>query len=249
LSIPHDNFRRLCLGKLNVLRLVLRKPSAAELAQHHSPSAKRSLCRARRALRKSATPKIYARWKKNSLANVVRILTSSRSDHRGPRDQRKKRALSRTGAVSPSLTKHLETCATLKRAADELLPSSRAVVRRSTKRGNPTLSRTVPRLLGAFFSGGTHKQRPYRASCDGCHSVGYDIQDKQGPRNEMSLERCHGPGCEHAAPSPRTNIVNPAHMNTSDAKGHLHPMPFAVASPCKSPIEGIYDWPVGIASD
>ena len=42
-------------------------------------------------------------------------------------------------------------------------------------------------------------QRPTGPTCDGCHSVGYDIHTKQVAEWNVGCERCHGPGSEHAA--------------------------------------------------
>ncbi len=56
-------------------------------------------------------------------------------------------------------------------------------------------------------------QRPTGPTCDGCHSVGYDIHTKQVAEWNVGCERCHGPGSEHAAHPSRGNILNPAHMD------------------------------------
>src|SRR5579863_1873319 len=40
-------------------------------------------------------------------------------------------------------------------------------------------------------------QRPTGPTCDGCHSVGYDIHTKQVAEWNVGCERCHGPGSEH----------------------------------------------------
>jgi len=40
-------------------------------------------------------------------------------------------------------------------------------------------------------------QRPTGPTCDGCHSVNYDIHTKQVAEWNVGCERCHGPGSEH----------------------------------------------------
>jgi predicted CXXCH cytochrome family protein len=88
-------------------------------------------------------------------------------------------------------------------------------------------------------------QRPTGPTCDGCHSVGYDIHTKQVAEWNVGCERCHGPGSEHAAHPTRANIFNPSHMNyvaASDTCIQCH----SQGRPLTVPIEGkYYDWPVG----
>ena len=88
-------------------------------------------------------------------------------------------------------------------------------------------------------------KRPTGPTCDGCHSVGYDIHTKQVAEWNVGCERCHGPGSEHAAHPLRDNIVNSAHMDyvaASDTCIQCH----SQGRPLASPIEGqYYDWPVG----
>ncbi|HEY6904844.1 MAG TPA: c-type cytochrome [Candidatus Acidoferrales bacterium] len=88
-------------------------------------------------------------------------------------------------------------------------------------------------------------KRPTGPTCDGCHSVGYDIHTKQVAEWNVGCERCHGPGSEHVAHPLRDNIVNPAHMDyvaASDTCIQCH----SQGRPLTSPIEGqYYDWPVG----
>jgi predicted CXXCH cytochrome family protein len=88
-------------------------------------------------------------------------------------------------------------------------------------------------------------QRPTGPTCDGCHSVGYDIQTKQVAEWNVGCERCHGPGSAHVvAPSAR-NIANPARMDyvaASDTCIQCH----SQGQPLTNPINGqYYDWPVG----
>jgi predicted CXXCH cytochrome family protein len=88
-------------------------------------------------------------------------------------------------------------------------------------------------------------QRPTGPTCDGCHSVGYDIHTKQVTEWNVGCEKCHGPGNEHVAHPTRTNILNPARMDyvrASDTCVQCH----SQGRPPGSPIEGkYYDWPVG----
>jgi len=88
-------------------------------------------------------------------------------------------------------------------------------------------------------------QRPTGPTCDGCHSVDYNIHTKQVAEWNVGCERCHGPGSEHAAHPTRTNILDPARMDyvrASDTCIQCH----SQGRPLTSPIEGkYYDWPVG----
>jgi predicted CXXCH cytochrome family protein len=88
-------------------------------------------------------------------------------------------------------------------------------------------------------------QRPTGPTCDGCHSVNYDIHSKQVTEWNVGCERCHGPGSEHVAHPSRVNILNPARMNYVDATDtciQCH----SQGRPPGNPIEGkYYDWPVG----
>jgi len=40
-------------------------------------------------------------------------------------------------------------------------------------------------------------QRPTGPTCDGCHSVDYDIHTKKVLEWNVGCERCHGPGSDH----------------------------------------------------
>jgi predicted CXXCH cytochrome family protein len=88
-------------------------------------------------------------------------------------------------------------------------------------------------------------QRPTGPTCDGCHSVSYDIHSRQVAEWNVGCERCHGPGSEHVAHPSRANIVNPGLMDSvaaSDTCIQCH----SQGQPRSSPIEGkYYDWPVG----
>lgn len=88
-------------------------------------------------------------------------------------------------------------------------------------------------------------QRRTGPTCDGCHSVGYDIHTKQVAEWNVGCERCHGPGSEHVVHPTRTNILSPAHFDSvaaTDTCIQCH----SQGQPLSSPIEGKdYDWPVG----
>jgi predicted CXXCH cytochrome family protein len=88
-------------------------------------------------------------------------------------------------------------------------------------------------------------KRPTGPTCDGCHSVGYDIHTKQVAEWNVGCERCHGPGSEHIDHPTHANILNPGHMDyvaASDTCIQCH----SQGQPLTNPIEGkYYDWPVG----
>jgi len=88
-------------------------------------------------------------------------------------------------------------------------------------------------------------QRPTGPTCDGCHSVNYDIHTKQVSEWNVGCERCHGPGSEHVAHPARTNIMNPSAMDdvsSDDTCIQCH----SQGQPRNGLIEGkAYDWPVG----
>jgi predicted CXXCH cytochrome family protein len=88
-------------------------------------------------------------------------------------------------------------------------------------------------------------QRPTGPTCDGCHSVAYNIQTKKVAEWNVGCERCHGPGSEHVAHASRGNILNPSRMDyvaATDTCIQCH----SQGRPLQNPIEGhYYDWPVG----
>ena len=59
------------------------------------------------------------------------------------------------------------------------------------------------------FYGPTNFDRPTGPTCDGCHSVNYDIRTKTVTEWNVGCERCHGPGSLHVAHPTKSNIVNP----------------------------------------
>jgi predicted CXXCH cytochrome family protein len=88
-------------------------------------------------------------------------------------------------------------------------------------------------------------QRPTGPTCDGCHSVDYDIHTKQVAEWNVGCERCHGPGSEHSVHPTRTNILNPSEEDdvaSSDTCIQCH----SQGQPRAGLIDGkAYDWPVG----
>ena len=88
-------------------------------------------------------------------------------------------------------------------------------------------------------------KRPTGPTCDGCHSVNYDIRTKAPSEWNVGCEKCHGPGAEHVAQPTRANIVNPARLDTvraNDVCIQCH----SQGQPLSNPIDGrYYDWPVG----
>ncbi len=97
----------------------------------------------------------------------------------------------------------------------------------------------------ASFYPPDNMQRPTGPTCDGCHSVGYDIHTKQVAEWNVGCERCHGPGSEHVARKTRDTIVNPGRLDSmaaTDTCIQCH----SQGRPRTIPLEGkYYDWPVG----
>ena len=97
----------------------------------------------------------------------------------------------------------------------------------------------------AAFYPPDNMQRPTGPTCDGCHSVDYNIHTKQVAEWNVGCERCHGPGSEHVEHPTRGNTLNPARMDyvrANDTCIQCH----SQGRPLSSPIEGkYYDWPVG----
>jgi predicted CXXCH cytochrome family protein len=87
--------------------------------------------------------------------------------------------------------------------------------------------------------------RPTGPTCDGCHSVNYDIKTKQVTEWNVGCEKCHGPGSLHVQHPTRQNIVNPASLDFvrgNDTCIQCH----SQGQPLHNPIAGkYYDCPVG----
>ena len=95
------------------------------------------------------------------------------------------------------------------------------------------------------FYGPTNFDRPTGPTCDGCHSVNYNIETKQVTEWNVGCEKCHGPGSLHVEHPTRKNIVNPETLDSvraNDTCMQCH----SQGRPLKDPIQGKhYDWPVG----
>jgi predicted CXXCH cytochrome family protein len=95
------------------------------------------------------------------------------------------------------------------------------------------------------FYGPSNLDRPTGPTCDGCHSVNYDVHTKQVTEWNVGCEKCHGPGSAHVAHPTRSNIVNPENLDYvrgNDVCIQCH----SQGRPLNNPIEGRYfDWPVG----
>ena len=185
---------------------------------------------------------IYARWKKTRMANVVR------DPHEHPE------------AITPDLATNNVAQFTKDQVA--FVYGSLWKQRYFTKVGDDYFPLPVQWVFTdhswrpyhvpdkggdwwtAFYPS-DNMQRPTGPTCDGCHSVGYDIHTRQVAEWNVGCERCHGPGSEHVAHPSRTNIVNPGLMDSvaaSDTCIQCH----SQGQPRSSPIEGkYYDWPVG----
>jgi predicted CXXCH cytochrome family protein len=185
--------------------------------------------------------RIYEHWRKTPMANVVR----------NPREH--------PDAIIPDLT----TNSIAKFTKDDvaLVYGSIWKQRYFTQRGDdyfpePAQWDIAHRVWRPYFvAKGTdwwepfyppdNMQRPTGPTCDGCHSVDYDIRTKKVAEWNVGCEKCHGPGSEHVEHPSRGNILNPAHMNYVAASDtciqcHSQGRPFTI------PLEGeYYDWPVG----
>jgi predicted CXXCH cytochrome family protein len=184
---------------------------------------------------------IYARWQKTPMANVVR------DPHQHP------------DAVIPDLS--ADTIAKFTKDDIALVYGSIWKQRYFTKIGDdyypePAQWDITGHVWRPYFvANGTdwwaalyppdNMKRPTSATCDGCHSVNFNIQDHSVTEWNVGCERCHGPGSEHVAHPTRTNIVNPASENyvpANDTCIQCH----SQGRPLTNPIGGkYYDWPVG----
>ncbi|HEV2468882.1 MAG TPA: c-type cytochrome [Candidatus Sulfotelmatobacter sp.] len=184
---------------------------------------------------------IYSRWKKTPMANIVR----------DPREH--------PDAIIPNLAAN--TVAPFSREQVAFVYGSLWKQRYFTKIGddyfplpaqweikNHKWSKYFVREGAdwwAPFYPPDNMKRPTGPTCDGCHSVGYDIHTKQVAEWNVGCERCHGPGSLHAEHPSRANILNPSHMGyvaASDTCIQCH----SQGRPRTIPIEGkYYDWPVG----
>jgi predicted CXXCH cytochrome family protein len=95
------------------------------------------------------------------------------------------------------------------------------------------------------FYGPSNFDRPTGPTCDGCHSVNYDIVTKSVTEWNVGCEKCHGPGSLHVAHPTKQNIVNPEtldYVRGNDTCIQCH----SQGRPVTASINGkVYDWPVG----
>jgi predicted CXXCH cytochrome family protein len=217
----------------------LRRLTAPEIAQqqataesaHYTGSAACQKCHA----------EIYSHWRKTPMANVVR----------DPREH--------PDAIIPDLVTNPLTKFTKEQVV--LVYGSLWKQRYFTKSGDDYFPQPAQWDVAAktwrpyFVANGTdwwaplypadNFQRPTGPTCDGCHSVDYNIRTKQVVEWNVGCERCHGPGSEHVAHPAYANILNPARMNfvqANDTCIQCH----SQGRPLTNPIEGkYYDWPVG----
>ncbi|HVZ23230.1 MAG TPA: cytochrome c3 family protein [Vicinamibacterales bacterium] len=96
----------------------------------------------------------------------------------------------------------------------------------------------------AFYPSDNLK-RPTGPTCDGCHSVNYDIRTKQPTEWNVGCEKCHGPGGDHVNNPSRANIVNPTRLSSIDGV-NVCVQCHSQGQPLAKPLAGkYYDWPVG----
>ena len=184
---------------------------------------------------------VYEHWKKTPMANVVR------DPHEHPE------------AIIPDLSKNPLAKFTKEQVA--FVYGSVWKQRYFTKIGDdyfpePAQWDVINKVWRPYFvANGTdwwatlyppdNMQRPTGPTCDGCHSVDYDIHTKKVAEWNVGCERCHGPGSEHVEHPSRGNILNPARMDyvhANDTCMQCH----SQGRPLVDPIEGQhYDWAVG----
>jgi predicted CXXCH cytochrome family protein len=185
---------------------------------------------------------IYERWKKTPMANVVR----------DPREH--------PDAIIPDLSTN--TVAKFTKEQIAFVYGSKWKQRYFTKKGDDYYPLPAQWDIGnkvwrpyhvpdtggdwwAAFYPSDNMQRPTGPTCDGCHSVNYDIHTKQVAEWNVGCERCHGPGSEHVAHPTRANILNPAQMDAVAANDTCIAC-HSQGRPLTEQIGGkAYDWPVG----
>ncbi len=186
---------------------------------------------------------IYERWKKTPMANVVR----------DPREHPNAIIPNlATNNVSPKFTKDQVAFVYgsvwkqryFTKIDDDYFPEP-AQWDVTAKAWRPYMVAKGTDWWEPFYPPDTMK-RPIRGpTCDGCHSVDYNIQTKQVAEWNVGCEKCHGPGSAHVEQATRGNILNPARMDyiaSNDTCIQCH----SQGRPLTNPIEGkYYDWPVG----
>jgi predicted CXXCH cytochrome family protein len=225
--------------KLVLFIRYLRQPTMEEKAQQEKTAASARYVGSQAC--EKCHEQIYQRWKKTPMANVVR----------DPREHPE--------AIIPNLATNTVAKFTKDRVA--LVYGSLWKQRYFTKIGDDYFPLSAQwdvthHIWRPYFvASGTdwwtafyppdNMQRPTGPTCDGCHSVDYNIHTKQVVEWNVGCERCHGPGSEHAEHPSRGNILNPARMEyvqANDTCIQCH----SQGRPLTNPIEGkYYDWPVG----
>jgi predicted CXXCH cytochrome family protein len=86
---------------------------------------------------------------------------------------------------------------------------------------------------------------PTGPTCNGCHSVNYNIQTRAVTEWNVGCEDCHGPGSAHVKHPTPGDIADPGDMNYI-AANNVCMQCHVQARPADSPIQGqYYDWPPG----
>ena len=185
---------------------------------------------------------IYEHWKKTPMANVVRdpkehpdaITPNLATNNVGPKFTKDQVAL-----VYGSIWKQRY----FTKIGDDYFPEP-AQWDVTNKVWRPYMVANGTDWWATFYPP-DNMRRPTGPTCDGCHSVDYNIQTKQVSEWNVGCERCHGPGSAHVEHPTRGNILNPARMDSvqaNDACIQCH----SQGRPLTNPIEGkYYDWPVG----
>jgi predicted CXXCH cytochrome family protein len=188
-------------------------------------------------------PRIYARWSKTRMANVVR----------DPREH--------PDAIIPDFSKADPAIVKFKVADIAFVYGSKWKQRYFTKVGDDYYPLggqwdiQHQKWSAYFVRPGTdwwtsfypedNTKRPTGPTCDGCHSVNYDVATKQVTEWNVGCEKCHGPGADHVKRPSRANIVNPVRLDYVDATNtciqcHSQGRPLTPQAAGKA-----YDWPVG----
>jgi len=88
-----------------------------------------------------------------------------------------------------------------------------------------------------------NRQRPTGPTCNGCHSVNYNIKTRAVTEWNVGCEDCHGPGSAHVQHPTPQNIVNPANLDYV-AGNNVCMQCHVQGRPAQSPTDGQYfDWP------
>jgi len=237
-SSPHEE-QEDTSWKLVLFIRYLRQPSAQEIAGQQQAIKSAHYVGSKAC--ESCHSEIYAHWKKTPMANVVR----------DPREH--------PDAIIPDLSKNPIAKFTKEQVA--LVYGSIWKQRYFTKVGDdyypqPAQWDVTNKVWRPYFvAKGTdwwepfypadNFQRPTGPTCDGCHSVDYNVHTKEVAEWNVGCERCHGPGSEHVTHPSRANTLNAARMDyvsASDTCIACH----SQGRPLSNPIEGKYfDWPVG----